>query len=431
MSDVVISASGLGKRYPLGRRAQQGEPYVALRDVLSRSVGTLGRSALNTILRKPVTIPEKTEDFWALQDVSFEIARGDVVGIIGRNGAGKSTLLKILSRITEPTTGRVAIKGRIASLLEVGTGFHPELTGRENIMLNGAILGMRRAEIRKQFDAIVAFAEVEPFLDTPVKRYSSGMYVRLAFAIAAHLEPEILVIDEVLAVGDAEFQKRCLGKMQDVASQGRTVLFVSHNMGLISNLCRRCLLLEQGRLAAFSDTGDVIRTYEQKVQRLIGRSELPVGHLWSASTVDPSTFAITSVELADSRGQPSSSARSLDDVSFTIGFHAPRPQRNGSVAIFIKSLNGTVLLRCATRPDSNFDMEVHEGVGRVRCLIKALPLPPGEYVLSVGLAIPMREWLCLEEELCLFEVGFNDVHQSGFVPRQDHAQAVAHYSWST
>ena len=202
---------------------------------------------------RPWSAGDTTEEFWALKDVSFEVKRGEVLGIIGRNGAGKSTLLKVLSRITEPTEGRVTIEGRVASLLEVGTGFHPELTGRENVYLNGAILGMTRAEIKRKFDEIVDFSGVERFLDTPVKRYSSGMYVRLAFAVAAHLEPEILIIDEVLAVGDAEFQKKCLGKMQDVAGHGRTVLFVSHNMGAIERLCDNVVVLSQGRVAGVFD----------------------------------------------------------------------------------------------------------------------------------------------------------------------------------
>ena len=219
MSDVVIRAEGLGKKYLIGHQAR-AERYTALRDVIARTAKSFVRSARDMLRGRQLVAGDEVEEFWALKDVNFEIKRGEVVGIIGRNGAGKSTLLKILSRITEPTAGRVAIKGRVASLLEVGTGFHPELTGRENIYLNGAILGMTRAEIRRKFDEIVAFAEVEKFLDTPVKRYSSGMYVRLAFAVAAHLEPEILIVDEVLAVGDAQFQKKCLGKMEEVASAG-------------------------------------------------------------------------------------------------------------------------------------------------------------------------------------------------------------------
>jgi lipopolysaccharide transport system ATP-binding protein len=238
MSSPVIIIENLGKKYRLTHQAER-QRYTALRDVIAEKAKRLFHRSPP---REP-KISATTEDFWALKDVSLEIKQGEVVGIIGRNGAGKSTLLKILSQITEPTTGRVRIRGRVASLLEVGTGFHPELTGRENIYLNGAILGMSRAEIRRKFDEIVAFAEVEKFLDTPVKRYSSGMYVRLAFGVAAHLEPEILVVDEVLAVGDAEFQKKCLGKMKDVSKGGRTVLFVSHNMAAVKSLTTRGVVL--------------------------------------------------------------------------------------------------------------------------------------------------------------------------------------------
>jgi lipopolysaccharide transport system ATP-binding protein len=244
MSDIVIRVENLGKKYTIGH--QQEESYTSLRDVIANNVKSWSRKLLPTAYKK-----EKTpdfEDFWALKDVSFEIKQGDRVGIIGRNGAGKSTLLKILSRITEPTTGQVKIKGRVASLLEVGTGFHPELTGRENIFLNGAILGMSKEEIKRKFDEIVAFAEIEKFLDTPVKRYSSGMYVRLAFAVAAHLEPEILIVDEVLAVGDTQFQKKCLGKMEDVSLEGRTILFVSHNMNALNQLCTDGIHLIDGKL---------------------------------------------------------------------------------------------------------------------------------------------------------------------------------------
>jgi len=244
----VIRAEGLGKKYVIGHAAER-EGYVALRDVLARGVRNFWRKTTGTVRGRAILAGDTVEEFWALKDVNFEVRRGEVLGIIGRNGAGKSTLLKILSRITEPSEGRVTINGRVASLLEVGTGFHPELTGRENIYLNGAILGMTRAEIRRKFDEIVAFAEVEKFLDTPVKRYSSGMYVRLAFAVAAHLEPEILVVDEVLAVGDAEFQKKCLGKMDEVSRrEGRTVLIVSHNLSVIKSLCAWTLWLDGGRL---------------------------------------------------------------------------------------------------------------------------------------------------------------------------------------
>src|ERR1700730_2061160 len=236
MPEVVITVENLSKSYLVGHRSdRQGSyKYIALRDIIGREFRNFARKAANVVRGQQVIQGDEIEEFWALKDVSFEVKQGEVLVIIGRNGAGKSTLLKILSRITEPTEGRILLRGQVGSLLEVGTGFHPELTGRENIFLNGAILGMTRREIRRKFEEIVAFAEVEKFLDTPVKRYSSGMYVRLAFAIAAHLEPEILIIDEVLAVGDAEFQRKCLGKMQDVASrEGRTILFVSHNHAAI------------------------------------------------------------------------------------------------------------------------------------------------------------------------------------------------------
>jgi lipopolysaccharide transport system ATP-binding protein len=260
MPDSIISVQNLSKRYLLGHQGPR-EKYTALRDVIARNVRGLARTTRDMLIGRQVVEGDEVEEFWALKDVSFEVKRGEVLGIIGRNGAGKSTLLKILSRITEPTKGRIEINGRVASLLEVGTGFHPELTGRENIFLNGAILGMTRSEIRRKFDEIVAFAEVEKFLDTPVKRYSSGMYVRLAFAVAAHLEPEILIVDEVLAVGDAAFQKKCLGKMGEVGKSGRTVLFVSHNMEALLRLCPKALYLVNGELQMIGDTQNVINNY--------------------------------------------------------------------------------------------------------------------------------------------------------------------------
>jgi lipopolysaccharide transport system ATP-binding protein len=257
--EPIIKVENLGKSYIIGH---QRERYVALRDVLANKARQVVTKTKNILSGGQLIAGNELEEFWALKDINFEVQQGDRVGIIGRNGAGKSTLLKVLSRITEPTTGRIHLKGRVASLLEVGTGFHPELSGRENIYLNGAILGMSRAEVKKKFDEIVDFAGVEKFLDTPVKRYSSGMYVRLAFAVAAHLEPEILIVDEVLAVGDAEFQKKCLGKMEDVSkNEGRTVLFVSHNMGAIRTLCNHVMILNQGILIESSPTEIAINKY--------------------------------------------------------------------------------------------------------------------------------------------------------------------------
>jgi lipopolysaccharide transport system ATP-binding protein len=258
----VIKVENLGKKYIIGHLSKR-QPYLSLRDVITEGIRNFGRR-----LSGDMDSAEVREEFWALKNVSFKVDRGDRIGIIGRNGAGKSTLLKILSRITEPTTGSVRINGRVASLLEVGTGFHPELTGRENIFLNGAILGMSRIEIKKKFDEIVDFAEIEKFLDTPVKRYSSGMYVRLAFAVAAHLEPEILIVDEVLAVGDAQFQKKCLGKMEDVSSkEGRTVLFVSHNMAAIESLCSKSIFLKDGSVNSVGNSKSVISEYLSSNQK--------------------------------------------------------------------------------------------------------------------------------------------------------------------
>jgi lipopolysaccharide transport system ATP-binding protein len=264
MSETVITVESLSKRYLIEHSpdAQGHKRYMALRDVIEQNVRNFMRKVRAAGRGRRAFQTREIEEFWALKDVSFKVRRGEVLGIIGRNGAGKSTLLKILSRITEPTAGRVTLRGRVASLLEVGTGFHPELTGRENIYLNGAILGMSRAEIRRKFDEIVAFAGVEKFLDTPVKRYSSGMYVRLAFAVAAHLEPEILVVDEVLAVGDAEFQKKCLGKIDEVSRQeGRTVLLVSHNMAAIAEMADRALLLDAGSIAVDGSVAEAVSTY--------------------------------------------------------------------------------------------------------------------------------------------------------------------------
>src|SRR5260221_85068 len=289
-ADIAIAVTNLGKSYFVGHQAAGSERYTALRDVIARNARSLERKTRDMWRGGPIVQGDEVEEFWALGEVSFQVRRGDVVGVIGRNGAGKSTLLKLLSRITEPTEGRIEIRGRVASLLEVGTGFHPELTGRENIYLNGAILGMTRAEIKQKFDEIVAFAEIERFLDTPVKRYSSGMYVRLAFAVAAHLEPEILVVDEVLAVGDAEFQKKCLGKMRDVAGHGRTVVFVSHNMAAVRALCPTSLLLVSGQLAAAGDTGTVILSYvdQQRESTDFSRAPLHSGkpHIIGASILE-------------------------------------------------------------------------------------------------------------------------------------------------
>jgi lipopolysaccharide transport system ATP-binding protein len=292
---TVIKVENLSKKYILNHK-NQTERYTALRDIMTTSI--------KNIFQKEQDLYSHQEEFWALKDVSFEIKQGDRVGIVGRNGAGKSTLLKILSRIVEPTSGRVSLKGRVASLLEVGTGFHPELTGRENIFLNGAILGMKRHEIQRKFDEIVSFAEIEKFLDTPVKAYSSGMYVRLAFSVAAHLEPDILIVDEVLAVGDAQFQKKCMGKMEDVGRDGRTVLFVSHNMNTISSLCEKAILVANGKIRDIGETKDVIKNFSSSSQGFLHEIT------WTNSKEIESNdwFSIKSMRLAYKDGSTPTSA---------------------------------------------------------------------------------------------------------------------------
>jgi len=367
-SDIAVRAEHLGKKYMIGRTGER-ERYVALRDVLARGASDLRQAGLNALRGKAPGRTPKFDEFWALRDVNFEIKRGEVVGIIGRNGAGKSTLLKILSRITEPSEGRVTIAGRVASLLEVGTGFHPELTGRENIFLNGAILGMSQAETRRKFDEIVAFAGVDRFLETPVKRYSSGMYVRLAFAVAAHLEPEILVIDEVLAVGDAEFQKKCLGKMSEVASGGRTVLFVSHNLGAVSSLCGKALLLNHGKVQAFGDTGDIIGVYLATAETASRVEFLNNG----------SRPAIDSIELDEA-------ALAQGDLSIRIGFSSPFPLAPVVGGVALRSASGQPVWGSNSRFHPAIDATSSLSRGVIDCTSRNLPLAPGIYSISAWLA---------------------------------------------
>src|SRR5213592_4233831 len=308
MSDIAIRVENLSKRYEIGAAKRRHD---TLRDQLA--------DGLKALFRNNGQPRQRKESIWALKDVSFEIKHGEVVGFIGRNGAGKSTLLKILSRITEPTAGHAEVRGRVGSLLEVGTGFHGELTGRENIYLNGAILGMKNAEIDRNFDAIVAFAEIDKFLDTPVKHYSSGMYVRLAFAVAAHLEPEILVVDEVLAVGDAAFQKKCLGKMGDVAREGRTILFVSHNLPAIEKLCQRAVIISAGQIVKQGDPVECIAAY-------LGSKESPSSavDLLRYPRHDPRlTPVLAELELLNRDGEPSASFGCGEAVTFRVAYRAP------------------------------------------------------------------------------------------------------------
>lgn len=383
MSDTVISVENLGKRYILGHQ-MQGE-YETLRDKITNAAKFLGRKFIRVSNKS--NFGSNKEEFWALKDVSFEIKQGDRVGIIGRNGAGKSTLLKILSRITEPTTGEVGINGRVASLLEVGTGFHPELTGRENIYLNGAILGMSKVEIKRKFDEIVEFAEVEQFLDTPVKRYSSGMYVRLAFAVAAHLEPEILIVDEVLAVGDIQFQKKCLGKMQDVSkNQGRTVLFVSHNMEAIQRLCSHCLMMGRGQLIAQGDTASIIQRYiSNNFYETSPNNWIDVSDAIRTGTGEARFVKVQYSSLNESVGfQPYSNGT----LEFLLEIESDSSRSVGSLAVIIYSKSGTKLVNADTLSIGQ-SISLQKGSNIVRLRIKKLHLNPEIYVMGFWLADPL------------------------------------------
>ena len=382
MSDTVIRVENLSKKYILGHQQQGKAGHKTLRDAMVD-----GAEAIRSRLLKPAkrnSSKPTREEFWALKDVSFEIKQGDRVGIIGRNGAGKSTLLKILSRITEPTTGRISINGRVASLLEVGTGFHPELTGRENIYLNGAVLGMSKAEIRKKFDEIVAFAEVEKFLDTPVKRYSSGMYVRLAFAVAAYLEPEILIVDEVLAVGDAQFQKKCLGKMQDVSKEdGRTVLFVSHNMDAIQRLCSHCVMLERGQLIAQGDTASIVVRYlSNNSYQATPNSWIDVSNVSRMGTGEAQFVAVRYSSLNEAVAFQAYSNGALE---FLLDIESDSPRSVPSIAVTLYSQSGTMLVNADTVSLGRC-INFQTGHNFVRIRIEKLYLNPDVYVLGLWLA---------------------------------------------
>jgi lipopolysaccharide transport system ATP-binding protein len=379
LSGIAIRSEGLGKRYTLGG----GAPYKTLRESLTG----IARGAASKV-RSLATGKSEDNSFWALRDISFELKHGEVLGVIGRNGAGKSTLLKIFSRITWPTEGRVTIYGRVGSLLEVGTGFHPELTGRENIFLNGAIMGMRRAEIATKFDEIVAFAEVEKFIDTPVKHYSSGMYVRLAFAIAAHLEPEILIVDEVLAVGDLAFQQKCLGKMSEVSNSGRTILFVSHNMAIIERLCQRAMVLHAGRLEFFGETEDAIKHY---MSELIapGESEGHVFDLAKAShrrsNIGP---YLQRMELyTDDDAPVLEGIRIGASLKVKVYFDLPVPTRSFDMGLaFDDMFNQRIFTAHSLFEPDRYQGEI-VGPQVFVCEIPSLTLTPGIYNLRIWLDI--------------------------------------------
>jgi len=366
MSDIAIRVENLGKKYKIG--ANQAR-YQTLRESIVNGFS----SSIERIKGAP---PKDDNIIWALKDINFEVKHGEVLGIIGRNGAGKSTLLKILSRITKPTTGRFELNGRVGSLLEVGTGFHPELTGRDNIYLSGAILGMKRNEINRKFDEIVDFAEIEKFLDTPVKHYSSGMYMRLAFSVAAHLEPEILLVDEVLAVGDAEFQKKCLGKMGDVAGQGRTVLFVSHNMGAIINLCLTSIMLQRGMLSFKGTSNQAISYYTS------GRKATTHDNLEQIVNRKGNGIAkFTYIFLEDETGKKVSQAISGSPITIVLGYKSKKNQINNCrISIAFYNSSGQALFNCSSELTSKNSINL-PAEGIIRCRIPKLPLTQSQYTI--------------------------------------------------
>jgi len=414
----AIRVNNLGKKYQITHLPKQR--YRALRDVIAERLRTVfpGRSKLSRQY-------SNREEFWALEDLTFEVKIGERVGIIGRNGAGKSTLLKLLSRITAPSTGRILLRGRVASLLEVGTGFHPELTGRENIYVNGSILGMRRNEIRQKFDEIVAFANIEQFLDTPVKRYSSGMYMRLGFAIAAHLEPEILLVDEVLAVGDSEFQAKCLGKMESISKEGRTVLFVSHNMSAVATLCDRAILLQKGREAMDGSVSSVIAHYLEATP-----SAEQLGDRTDRSGT--AHARVTGIEFRDPYGVISRTLVSRKAFEIVLDVEATQEAIGKPVSVII-----VVCDRAETRLFSLYSewqrsvLEMKEKTGRLICSVpQGFPLIPDQYSLVIGLLV---KGIVADKinNAAQFEVISDDMFGTGTVPSIGFGPIVVNHSWFT
>ena len=424
MSDTVIKVENLSKKYIINHQRRGG--YTTLRDDVTNGAKKWGRKILSPFTH---THQSTTEEFFALKDVSFEIKQGDRVGIIGRNGAGKSTLLKVLSRITEPTSGRIEIDGRVASLLEVGTGFHPELTGRENIYLNGAILGMAHKEIKRKFDEIVAFAEVEKFLDTPVKRFSSGMYVRLAFAVAAHLEPEILVVDEVLAVGDAQFQKKCLGKMEEVSSkEGRTVLFVSHNMSAIESLCNRGILLESGGLSSDSSTQETVKLYLENAYRLSKDISLAQRKDRGGS----GRAKASSFRILDEERKEVTSLQSGKDYYFEIGYVNNTGERLNSIIVSLDFQDEKSIKVLMLRSNfSNSTLSLNPDTGKIICGIKNLPLANGAYRFSIFLSHADRETLDHVLDASSITVDGGDFFGTGSQGMPTHCKILTKSDWSS
>lgn len=391
MSLPIISVENLSKSYLVGHQSAEKESYTALRDVLGRYAKNFIRKSADTLRGRQIIQGDEVEEFWALKDISFDVYEGEVVGVIGHNGAGKSTLLKILSRITDPTHGRATLRGRVASLLEVGTGFHPELTGRENVFLNGAILGMTRSEIKKRFDEIVAFAEIDNFLDTAVKRYSSGMYVRLAFAVAAHLDPEVLVVDEVLAVGDMHFQKKCLSKMNDISVGGRTVLFVSHNLAAISTLTTRSVLLNHGRIDYVGSTSKAMQRYEASL-KVNGSYDTPGVH-----------SKLLNCCLLDGNGEPTLCYEPGSALKLLITFEKDFSE--------LLSIEMFLLDSMRNRLGFNSLFQFHDSVlpheaGRYQLLIESAPiwLASGNYSFDITTSVANSNWDHYVENAVMFQV---------------------------
>jgi len=412
-ADLSIRVENLGKLYRIGER----EPYKTLRDSLARSFRRW---------RHLGSLEKRDQYIWALKGVSFKVSKGEVVGIIGRNGAGKSTLLKILSRITEPTEGNAEIYGRVGSLLEVGTGFHPELTGRENIYLSGAILGMKKREIDRKFDEIVSFAELRKFNDTPLKYYSSGMQVRLGFAVAAHLEPEILLVDEVLAVGDVAFQKKCLGKIDEVTKEGRTVLFVSHNMAAVQNLCQRCILLDSGQIVAEGETTKVITKY------LASSSQREVGDLsLRKDRVGNGSIRFESISFHHENGDRTSTFLSGEDLLIRLSYSVHQVLSHGAtmlVAIGVQDVYGDTLFWCSNELTAEIQREWPKD-GEVICRIPKLPLPRGSYNINIYVAANgiVADWVT---DAARFSVEDSDFYGTGRMPPSSHSRFLVKYSWS-
>ncbi|MCE7948238.1 MAG: ABC transporter ATP-binding protein [Chloroflexi bacterium CFX4] len=426
MGDIALRVEGLGKQYRIGKAEAA---YRTFRDVLADTLSAPFRRAVGLLRGNAAAANNLSEVIWALRDVSFTVKKGEVVGIIGRNGAGKSTLLKILSSITEPTTGEAKLYGRVGALLEVGTGFHPELTGRENIYLNGAILGMSRAEIRRKFDEIVAFAEVEKFIDTPVKHYSSGMGLRLGFAVAAHLEPEILIVDEVLAVGDSAFQRKCLGKMGEVAGEGRTVLFVSHNMAAVQNLCGRGIVLESGRLIVDALVNIAIEAYTLQGS-LPSQAEIDLHQ--HPNRVSKGTPILARARLMNAEGILKNAFITGDTLILEFHINTVQLLKRPIIGIGFADSSGTRIFNLVSAyTKTGSSVPDLQGNCAICCRIDQLPLLPGRYSVSVSAgsqAEPLQDAI---EDAFFLDVEAGDFFKTGNLPSVNWGKVLVQSEWES